>query len=361
MTRLIVVDATPYGPEPSGTKRRCVELLRRLPALLPDDVFEVHWAKDGGGPAEGLVADAFVKPDNVVHATVDVSCRGGAMRWAARRRDLLRRHREAPFTHLLVDHGPVVAPGRVRTIVTLHDLRFLHGYGGILRRLYGRFRYGASLRRAAVTVAVSAVVREEAMRALHLAPGPMLAVDAPGEPFHGIPAARVEDMRARLSVAGEYLLVVGRDEPRKALGAAVAAWKDGPAARGVSLVVAGARGFAAQGVRSLGDVADADLAALYAGATATFCPSLHEGYGMTVVESLACGTPVVASDIPAHRELYTDGARGLFLVPPPTKTAGRWSWPGAADAIPAGRPREVAPPPHSWDVTAAIVAGAIRG
>ena len=64
------------------------------------------------------------------------------------RRQLAQRHRHAPFTHLLTDYGPVIRPDRVANIVTVHDLRFLHGYGGWLRRLYGRFGYGRMLRRA---------------------------------------------------------------------------------------------------------------------------------------------------------------------------------------------------------------------
>ena len=164
MARLIIVDATPLGPAMSGSRRRMEELLRRLPALVPDDVFEVHWARDGGGPPAGLSAD------NLVHATVDVSCRGGAWRWLARRRDLARRFRATHFAALLVDHGPVIEPARVANVVTLHDLRFLRGYGGWARRLYGRWGYGALLRRAAKVVAVAPHVAREATERYGLDP-----------------------------------------------------------------------------------------------------------------------------------------------------------------------------------------------
>jgi len=52
-----------------------------------------------------------------------------------------------------------------------------------------------------------------------------------------------------------------------------------------------------------------ELASLYAGATAVLVPSLAEGFGIPVVEALACGTPVIASDIPVLREVGFDGVR----------------------------------------------------
>nr|MDJ0523684.1 glycosyltransferase [Planctomycetota bacterium] len=283
MTRMVVVDCTPYGPEPSGARRRAVELLRRVPALLPDDVFEVHWARDGGGPPPDLEAP------NLVHATVDASCRGGARRWLRRGRDLRRRHAHAAFTHLLTDHGPVVAPERVRNLVTLHDLRFLHGYGGRLRRWYGRRRYGGVLRRAAGVVAVSASVGAEALVRYGLAAERVhVAANAVCAPF------RPPDSGERAGA-----IVVARDEPRKARGAAVAAAREA----GLELDV-------------VDDACrDEELAARYGRARWLLAPSLLEGFDLPVVEALACGTPVIASDIPPHRDLVEAGARGIVLVP----------------------------------------------
>jgi glycosyltransferase involved in cell wall biosynthesis len=84
---------------------------------------------------------------------------------------------------------------------------------------------------------------------------------------------------------------------------------------------------------------------------------LLEGFDLPVVEALACGTPVVASDIPAHRELLARGARGLLLVPPPRRRIGRWLWSDAARALAGPPPRDVAGPPGTWDEAAAAVAG----
>jgi len=351
---MIVVDATPYGPEPSGTKRRCVELLKRLPSRCPHDVFEVHWAKDGGGPPPDLVAD------NLVHATVGVSCRGGALRWAARAADLRRRRRAAAFTHLLVDHGPVPARAKCRTIVTVHDLRFLHGFGGPARMAYGRLRYRRVLHRAARVVAVSSAVRDELVSAYGVV-DPVLARNAPADAFRRPTTKEIAAARARWSVAGDYVVVVARNERRKTAAAAVDAWRRVLEPKRVTLLLVGEGHRPRGNVVVARDVPDHDLAALYAGALWTLAPSRYEGYDLPVAESLACGTPVVASDIPAHRALLAEGAQGLVLAGVPRRAGLRWTWPGAVEALTAsrGRPATVRGSPATWDSAADAVAAAL--
>jgi glycosyltransferase involved in cell wall biosynthesis len=333
MTRMIVVDATPYGPEPSGARRRCLELLARLPDLLPDDVFEVHWARDGGGPPEDLRAP------NLVHATVDVSCRGGVRRWWARGRDLRARHASAPYTHLLSDYGPLVHPDRVQNLITVHDLRFLLGYAGRLRRWYGRHRYGRMLRQAAHVVAVSEAVAADLQRVYALEAARVHAVPNAVAPFFTPPG---EDADAPATRSGA--LLVARDEPRKARGAAVEACRRA----GMPLTV----------VDDVRD--DAALRAHYRRAAWLVSPSLLEGFNLPIVEALACGTPVLASDLPVHRELLDRGARGLVLVPPPTLAGGAWDWPGAAEALAGTPPGDVAGPAWTWDDAAEHLAGLLR-
>ena len=68
-----------------------------------------------------------------------------------------------------------------------------------------------------------------------------------------------------------------------------------------------------ESLHQLGPVPEADLQALYAGATVFAFPSFHEGFGLPVLEAMAAGAPVVASDIPAIREVAGDAA---VLVPP---------------------------------------------
>lgn len=329
MTRLLLVDATGLGPAMSGARRRMEEVLRRLPALLPHDVLEVHWAADGGGPPAWLAAD------NLVHVTADVGWQSGALRWRARGRQLRERHRATRFAALLVDHGPLALAGRTRLVVTLHDLRYLHGWGSLPRRLVARWHWAPALRQAAAVLAVAPHVAREATQRLGLDPARVrVAANAvtPGLVASSAPAAR----------AGA--LLVAREEPRKACAAAQAA------AREAGLALTHLRG----------EASEAALASAYAQHCVLLAPSLEEGYDLPVAEALAAGLPVVASDIPAHRDLVALGAQGLMLVPPPAGPRAR-AWPGAAAAVArllAQAPR-VAPPAGSWDGTARTVAEAL--
>jgi alpha-1,3-rhamnosyl/mannosyltransferase len=113
------------------------------------------------------------------------------------------------------------------------------------------------------------------------------------------------------------VLVIGDRGPRKNLGAlrpAVALLRK----EGIDVVVAGGGrghqlGASLDGARDLGYVPDADLPALYAGAQAFALPSLHEGFGLTALEAMAAGVPVVASGRGALPEVVT-GA-GLVVDP----------------------------------------------
>jgi len=106
---------------------------------------------------------------------------------------------------------------------------------------------------------------------------------------------------------GDYVLAVGTLEPRKNLGSAIAA------VRGRELRVVGARGWGGVEARGehvtwLGPLDDEELARQYRGAAAFVYPSRFEGFGMPVVEAMACGTPVVASLHPSLDDASGDAA-----------------------------------------------------
>jgi glycosyltransferase involved in cell wall biosynthesis len=126
----------------------------------------------------------------------------------------------------------------------------------------------------------------------------------------------------RLDLPDCYALFVGSLQPRKNLASLLEAWelaKDAlPNAR---LLIAGTGGSAfrpfpltaADQVSFLGPVPDADLPGLYANATLFILPSLDEGFGLPVLEAMACGTPVVTSNAGALPEVLGDS--GLFFDP----------------------------------------------
>jgi alpha-1,3-rhamnosyl/mannosyltransferase len=138
-----------------------------------------------------------------------------------------------------------------------------------------------------------------------------------------VPPEIVLRVAAGYGLEGDYVLYVGNFRPHKNVAAlleAYAALPDALRAR-VPLALAGdpetgaaplragvaARGLT-QAVRFLGPVSDADLPALYSGATLFCFPSLAEGFGLPPLEAMACGAPVLCSDAAALPEVVGEGA-----------------------------------------------------
>lgn len=135
-------------------------------------------------------------------------------------------------------------------------------------------------------------------------------------------------LNERLGVDGEYFLAVGTIEPRKNLLRLLNAYGDLPneLRQRAPLILAGASGWHDETtlqevldrpelstVRRLGRVSDEDLVDLYNGATVFVYPSLAEGFGLPVVEAMACGTAVLTSAVSATAEIAGDAA---LLVDP---------------------------------------------
>jgi len=125
---------------------------------------------------------------------------------------------------------------------------------------------------------------------------------------------------------GRYILFVGSLEPRKNLFGLLKAWDEiNERHPNISLVIAGTSGSAfrklsypsaADRVRWIGYVPETNLPALYAGADLFVLPSFDEGFGLPVLEAMACGTPVIASDGGALPEAVGDAGMVFNLSDP---------------------------------------------
>ena len=200
-----------------------------------------------------------------------------------------------------------------RNAVVIHDaaaLRHPQWYSPLYAR-WQRAVLPAIAKRARLVITVSEFSKRELRELLdvdaHVVPG---GVD---HRFH--PHADPEPARAALGLTRPYVLTVASRTTRKNL-ASLDATSRRLGDEGIDLVAAGGErpqfregGATSNGPRALGHVPDAHLPGLYAGAAAFVLPSWHEGFGLTCIEAMACGVPVVAARAGALPETCGDAAR----------------------------------------------------
>lgn len=238
----------------------------------------------------------------------------------------------APTARFLAPRAPVVyspdftappVPG-AEVVVTIHDLAFLRApvYCPEPLRRYLAAVVPRQIERASRVVVVSEATRRDVVETYSLDAARVATIpNAAADRFFAatpLPART----REKLGLPERYLLTVGTLEPRKNHRTIFAAVERIHAECGVPLAVVGRDGWANAEIRrvmaalvdrgavvDLTNAADDLLPGLYAGAAAVLQLSWHEGFGIPVVEALAAGAPVVASDIAAHREVAGGAAR----------------------------------------------------
>jgi glycosyltransferase involved in cell wall biosynthesis len=286
----VVIDADVLGRRRTEDETYVLNVLRGLPKAAPE-----------------LRLAAITRRPDLVPAgveAVELPARSQELRMAWGMPRLLRRLRPslAHFQHVLPPALPCPA------VVTIHDLSFERDptLMGRKDRLVFRTLVPRAAHKAARVLVVSDRTRRD-LRELYGIPDERIVVTPNGvdpafSPGNGAPA--------------DYLLFVGAIQERK--GPLVAA--DAAAELGRKLIVVGpekepqlARELERRGAELRGWVEKPELAELYRGAAAVLVPSRYEGFGLPVVEAMACGTPVVAAPEPALREVAGDAA--VFAEP----------------------------------------------
>jgi glycosyltransferase involved in cell wall biosynthesis len=221
--------------------------------------------------------------------------------------------------------APPAAP--CATVVTVHDVSFLRHPEWFTARDRAVLNAGVRLaaRRATRIVVPSAHARAELTELLKV-PEERIVVtsEATAPHFAPVPEERAQATARRYGIRGPYVLTVGNLQPRKNLRRLLRAWRVLVAAgehHDCRLVLAGGLHGREEPLADLladpsivstvvlpGHVPNDDLPALYSGAQALVFPSLYEGFGLPVLEAMACGAPVACSNAASLPEVAGDTA-----------------------------------------------------
>lgn len=219
---------------------------------------------------------------------------------------------------------PPVAKG-IPTMLTVHDLSFVHYPQTFPPNLVAYLNRVVpwSIHRATHVLADSQATRNDLIDIWNVSADKITVLyGGVNERFRPIAdMTRLEKMRAKYGLTDKpYLLSVGTLQPRKNYAMLIRAFRQIAARWPHNLIIAGDRGWLfdetlaeveRQGleerVRFIGFVDDADLPTLYSGATLFAFPSLYEGFGLPLLEAMACGAPVISSDASSLPEV----ARGV--------------------------------------------------
>jgi len=218
---------------------------------------------------------------------------------------------------------PPAGPGQ-RLVVTVHDLAFERFPEAFPRRWRALYRLGlrAAVRRADAILTPSRSTAEDILSRTKVDPARLHVVPLAASLEHG--SLDPGDVLPRLKIPAPYVLFVGTLEPRKNLVRLVRAYRR-VAATGVphALVIVGPIGWRTNalmreiGLHGLGDIvltgplSAEDLDAVYRAADVFAYPSLHEGFGLPVLEAMSRGVPTVASNTSSLPEVAGDAAVGV--------------------------------------------------
>jgi glycosyltransferase involved in cell wall biosynthesis len=299
-------------------------LLSSLPDAAATHELDVFWGRHGRE-----VSGRLPTASNLTHHFSHLSMRWRVLRVPYERIGLPRAvgAAGADIVHL-PDPAVTALPAGRPVVATVHDLTPLlhpHTYGA-RRARYKAAVIRASVQRAAMIIAVSEATRNDVIEQLGTDPDRVITV------AHGVapcfrPAHEPEALRARFGLPTRFLLSVGRLDPRKnlvrLLEAYAAARRQGVS---VPLLVAGQPGWLyddilsaptrlgiADHVTFLFHVSPERLVAMYSTTEALLYPSLYEGFGLPVLEAMACGAPVLTSNVSSLPEVAGDAA---LLVDP---------------------------------------------
>ncbi len=311
----VLINALQAGNR-SGTGRYIEALIPALLEAGDPAGLAVYWPARLPAPAwAGQVALVRRDAARLKRLWEDQANMGGALRRAG-----------ADLVHYPANIG---ALRKTPSVLTVHDLSFLRHPEWFRweRAAYYRFAAVRSARLARRVIADSQSTAQDLQELAGINADRIDVVPLGVDPaFAPAEEAAQEAARKKYNLPEQFFLYVGTLEPRKNLPRLIAAWDRIAEDTGVRLVLAGREGWKVAGLHAAihaarhaarihlpGFIAPEDLAPLLSAARAFVWPSLYEGFGLPVLEAMACGAPVLASNTSSLPEVAGDAA---LLVDP---------------------------------------------
>lgn len=222
--------------------------------------------------------------------------------------------------------------GRLPVVTTIHDAKYLvhpEFFTNLSRvkRLYMRFSFAQSLKRAAGVIVVSQNTAQDLARLFHTPLSRLTVIHEAADPrFQPATTLAVQALREKYQLARPFLLTVGEYRPHKNHVGLIRAYANSQSRQTHDLIIIGQAyqdytepqalvnqaGLSEQ-VHFLTNVPFADLITFYTAADLFVLVSFYEGFGLPILEAMACGAPVLASSTTAAGEIT--GAGGILVDP----------------------------------------------
>lgn len=220
-------------------------------------------------------------------------------------------------------------PG-IPTIVTLYDLipHFFPQTVSLQARLFFQLANRLAIRCATRLIAISEATRQDVIQLFGVEPTKITTIPLGVDPsFCPAPAGQIDTIRQKYQLPKHYVLYVGINKPHKNLLNLVKSWAMADVPAGWQLIIGGAwdkrypqvqewvtaNPKQSHPIQFLGPIPEADLPALYSGAQIFIFPSQYEGFGLPVLEAMACGCPVACGNHSSLPEIV--GTAGLLFDP----------------------------------------------